>query len=513
MTVDWKRRLIWNLSIAGMISCVALATARLVQLFVPEWSIALMFLASLLAAFEASYSYRVIQERPELQAEAWKSRMAELLLLFFLIKAASYIGDSMVVVLDDIAAWPGDISRLFDGETVSVYMVALLSWLAATRTAHDLERLHEPSNLHPGQPLAAETLSRRFFVGGVVLFMVSGVAHIGLQALLDWQRAPAGGIVFNVLVYFGLGAFMLGQIRLATLSRSWRNQKVQIASGFVGRWVRYSLVLLFVAGLVAVLLPTRYATHFLDAVAGLVNIVFVIISAVYMVVSLLFMLPAWLLSRLLGRSNAPPPMPAPMPSPDISVRPQPQGLSWWESVRTFVFWILAAGILAYAAWHYVRSHPGLWRALATFAPWQWLRRLWQAWQRRLDQWTADRRRRKMDGEVGVRLTREVKAGGRSWLGARSARERVLYQYYRVLQRAKRRGLPRRVSETPSEYEHSVARSLPETEAEMASLTDAFVEARFSEHAVGSETVRHTRDWARAIKRALSTLGRGTARNR
>ena len=82
MIVGWKRRLIWNLSIAGMISCVALATARLVHLFVPEWSITLMFLASLLASFEASYSYRVIQERPELQAEAWKSRMAELLLFF-----------------------------------------------------------------------------------------------------------------------------------------------------------------------------------------------------------------------------------------------------------------------------------------------------------------------------------------------------------------------------------------------------------------------------------------------
>jgi hypothetical protein len=513
MNVSWKRQLVWNLSVAAMISCIAFAAARLLRLFVPTWNTDLIFFASLLAALEASYSYRAIQDRPDLYADAWKSRVAELVLLFVFIKVVGYFGDPWIAVLEDIDAWPRDLGRLFDAQTMATFVVAFLSWLASTRTAYDLDRLYEPSNLRPGQPLAAHLLIRRFFIGGVLLFLLSGIAHLGVRALFDWQRGPAAGILANVLVYFALGVFMMGQVRLATLSRSWRNLSARISPGFIGRWVRYSLVLLALAGLLAGILPTRYATRLLEAVAVLLDVLFLIISVIYMLLSLLLMIPAWLFSLLLGRSDVPPPRPAPMPMPDIAPQRQAQGLSLLEAIRTFAFWLLIAGIVAYAVWNYMRSHPDAWRVLASFAPWQWLQRLWRALRRRFGNLTTARRRGEAKQERTALGSGALGAGRRFWLGALSARERVLYHYYAVLRRAKRRGLPRRASETPAEYEHSVVRWLPQAEAELSQLTEAFTEARFSEHPVGSQEVRQARGWAHTIRRALSALEPGRRKGR
>jgi hypothetical protein len=245
----------------------------------------------------------------------------------------------------------------------------------------------------------------------------------------------------------------------------------------------------------------------------LLNVLFMIIGAIYMLLSLLLMIPGWLLSLLLGRSDAPPPAPAPMSMPDIVPQQQAQGLSLLESIRTIGFWLLIAGIVAYAVWNYMRSHPDVWRALASFAPWQWLQRLWRDLRHRLGNLTTARRKREAKQEGPSLGLRDLVAGRPFWLGARSARERILYHYYGVLHRAQRRGLPRRSSETPSEYEHSVSRWLPQAEAELSQLTAAFVEARFSQHPVGSREVRQAREWAHTIRRALSTLEPGRRKGR
>ncbi len=63
------------------------------------------------------------------------------------------------------------------------------------------------------------------------------------------------------------------------------------------------------------------------------------------------------------------------------------------------------------------------------------------------------------------------------------RELVLYYYLSIVRRAAQSGLPRRPGQTPDEYSADLAQALPEAGPDVAPLTRAFVEARYSRHPV------------------------------
>ena len=76
-----------------------------------------------------------------------------------------------------------------------------------------------------------------------------------------------------------------------------------------------------------------------------------------------------------------------------------------------------------------------------------------------------------------------------------------------MRRASRLGLPRRQTQTPYEYASSLGPHLPDAQGELASLTDAFVEARYSLHAIGKEREKQVRaDW-HLVRTALRSLER------
>jgi len=95
------------------------------------------------------------------------------------------------------------------------------------------------------------------------------------------------------------------------------------------------------------------------------------------------------------------------------------------------------------------------------------------------------------------------------LGGLSPREQVLYYYLSILQRARQRGIPRRAAQTPREYSATLEPSLPEVQQEIGTLTDAFVEARYSRHIIGSDRVSQVRVSWQQVKAALRAVGRKT----
>jgi hypothetical protein len=93
------------------------------------------------------------------------------------------------------------------------------------------------------------------------------------------------------------------------------------------------------------------------------------------------------------------------------------------------------------------------------------------------------------------------------LGALSPRERVLYYYLSILRRADQQGFPRQRTQTPYEYEGTLAPHLIQAQQEMSLLTQAFVEARYSRHTFERQQARRVRlDWQR-VKAALQALKR------
>lgn len=517
----WLENLFHPLVIGAMVGCIALSLVELIRLIVPTWNGTYLIVGCVLAALEANYSHRLVRAKTSGISGGWwmwtstevlRFRAVELAMLSILLKIGSYIGDSWAAVLADIKTWPQNPLAIVDPETVVAFVLAFLSWRASTQTVRDLERLYEPPERSVFYVPPTESLASRFFWGGAVLLIVTGITRIGIAALLNLSRPSVPGLVLNVLVYFLLGLVMLGQVHFSTLRKRWQTQQVRVADEVPGRWVRYSLAFLGLAALLAFLLPTGYTMSLLDVTRLVLSLILGILWFIAWLISILLILPlAWLLFTLFGQGESPsarrllPPPQLPQPSPG-PIGPAPD---WLEILRSLVFWAVALGMVAYVVRSYLRDHPELVAALSELQPIRALRAWWAAfwrWSRgwlevvseRLPPGFSLRPARPRPSEQPVRFFR---------LGALPPREQVLYYYLSILHRAARQGFPRRPAQTPYEYDVTLEPHLPEARSEMARLTAAFVEARYSRHTVQSDQARHARDAWQRVKAALQALRR------
>lgn len=505
-SAPWLENLFRPLVVGTMVGCVALSLVELVRLFAPGWNAVYMVSACVIAAVEALYSDRLARARLYFEIDAWKFRATELAMFFALLKVGSYLGDGWDRVLADVRAWPQDPLSFFDAETMTAFCFALAAWMGSIRTTRDLERLAEPGEFHrPGiSPL--ETLSARFFWGGVLLLTFSGLARVGISLLLDLRRPSVPGLILNALIYFVLGLVMLGQVRFVTLRKEWVEQKIPMDSELAGRWVRYSLVFIGLAALLAFLLPTGYTVGLLDTLAWVLHWILRILTYIALVLWFLCSLPLGLLARLFGRAEieSVPPSSTPLqPLPPPSTAGAP---GWFEVLRTLFFWALAVAALSYVVWNYVRDHPELLEALRVSRLLHGLRAFWRALWRRVRGWRA---------ALGQRLVRRDRPEGREEMrtlpdatppfGARDPRGRVLRYYLSAVRLASKVGFPRRPPQTPYEYDADLEPNLPEGGEEMGLLTEAFVEARYSQHVVEPRRAQRARAYWRRVRAALRAM--------
>jgi hypothetical protein len=507
----WVENLFRPLAVGMMTGCIALSLTDLIRLVFPTWNGTFLVAGCVLAALEAHYSYRLLQARELRGTDVTRFRITEIAMLFILLKIGSYVGDRWVDVLADIRAWPYDpLNILLDYETVAAFVLALLSWLASTQTAQDLERIGEPHEHIRSYISPRERLANRFFWGGIVLLVVAGIARLGIAALLDLSHPSVPGLVLNVLVYFLLGLAMLGQAYFTRLHRLWQAQKVKVAEELADRWARYSLIFIGLAALIAFLLPTGYTFGLLDVAATILFALGYILALLGLFLSFLFgllMMPlAWLFKDSQAAPNVLPPLE--LPRPEASGAGPGGVANWWEILRSLLFWAVALGMVAYVIRSYLHDRPELLAALAALKPIRFLRGLLAALWRRLTG---------LAEAVNERLPRRVRlrVGRRSpetpfrlfRLGALPPRERILYYYLSILRRASRLGLPRRRSQTPHEYDDTLGPHLDQARPEMTQLTQAFVEARYSRHAFDQERDKQVRTRWQQVKAALRALRR------
>jgi hypothetical protein len=510
----WVENLFRPLVVGAMLGCIALSLVELVHLVFPSWNGIYLVVGCVLAALEANYSYRLIRARRLWgTTEILRFRAVEIAMFFMLLKCGSYVGDGLATVLADIQTWPRRPFNIIDPETTVVFILALLSWRASTRTAYDLERIGEPPEQHEHYVPPVESLTERFFWGGAVLLVVAGITRIGIAAILDMARPSVPGLVLNVLVYFLLGLVMLGQVHFTRLHQQWRARKIKVAEGLTGRWVRYSLAFVGLAALLAFLLPTGYTMGLLDVVATIMYIFLYIADLLAQILFFILLLLLTSLAVRFGQERPEPTQPS-FPHPQLPQQ-EPGGAApgWFEILRSLLFWAAALGMVFYVVRSYLRDRPELWQALVSLRPIGVLRAFLIALRRRLSGLVRAARER-----FPRRLLLWQARRGPSAvpfplfrLGALRPRERVLYYYLSVLRRAGRQGFHRHRSQTPDEYDAWLGPHLPQAEDEMNLLTRAFVEARYSRHTVDREQEKRVRaDWER-VKAALRTLKRRNER--
>jgi hypothetical protein len=464
----------------------------------------------ILAALEANYSYRLIRARSLRGSDLLRFRAIEIAVFFLLVKIGSYVGEGWVDVLADVRSWPRYLYRVFDLESMVAFVLAMIAWHVSTQTTRDFERLHEPPEFYRYYVPPLDSLTSRFFWGGLVLLVAAGLTRIGIAQLLNLRRPPVPGLVLNVLVYFLLGLVMLGQVRFATLRKRWEAGEVQVAEELPRRWVRYSLALIGLAAFLAFLLPTGYTLNLLEVVGWTLALILGILSFGATLLFWLILLPfAWLLSVLgVAHTPTPPPQPPPRPfPPDPATQTAPD---WLQLLRSLAFWVIALAMVIYVVRSYLRDHPELLDRVTTLGLVQALVRWWAAVRQWLGGW-------------GIVLKEWIPAGWSPWsrrraaaarepfgfirLGALSPHAQVLYYYLSIVHRAGRQGFPRRSAQTPDEYEATLRPNLPGAGEDMGLLTQAFVEARYSRHTVEPDQARRVRVSWQQVKTALQALKR------
>ncbi len=510
-SIAWVENVFRPLGVGVMMGCIALSVVDLIHLFAPTWTGTFIIAGSILAALDAHYSLRMIRTRELRGVDVTRFRATEFAALFVLLRIGSYIGDSWADIWGDFVLWPLEPQRILNRETVVALALALVSWWVSTQTARDLERIGEPPPHQRDHVPPQESIANRFFYGGVVLLLLTGITRIGIAGLLDLSRPPVPGLVLNVLVYSLLGLAMMGQVHLTRSFQQWETQGTRVAQGLAKRWVRYSVILVSLAALAAFLLPTGYTVGLLDVVATLVYGLGYLATLFTMLLWLLFSLLLAPFARLFGADSAPPPRPLPsLELPEAGTgAPDLGGASphWFEILRSLVFWTAALAMVIYVIRSYLRDRPELLEALVSLRPiravrdflanlWRRLTGLAEIIAERTPGQFSWRRTHHRPPEMPFRLFR---------LGALSPRERILYYYLSILRRAGQLGFPRRRSQTPHEYGQAIEPHLEGAEMEMSTLTQSFIEARYSQHAFDRLQDRQVRARWRQVKAALRTL--------
>jgi hypothetical protein len=513
----WVENLLRPALIAGMVACL---TAPLVVFFrwlLPGWDGMYFVVFAFVASMEGILSERALQKR---RITGWAyigSRAAEALLLLLLLKLANYIPLGFEQILADAQIWTTDPYQFVSGIDLFTGMLFLALWpgsLYVARMARELDIeggkepppadrtsaeyylwLTQPSVVRDRQEILG-FLGEFFLWGGIMMLLAATVIHFFVSSIQV--------LAVPTLLYFALGIALLTQARLGVNYASWQVQGITVQPGLGRRWLVWAVVFLVGVAVVALLLPTYYTMGPLKALLGLISMLYTLLAFVMGLILFLLTLPLLLLNPNMERPEPPQlgPIGFPTPAPGTASVSPP----WLEILASAAFWLVVLAIVVYALRRFLRDRfgaPGegaeaegsLWsRFLA------WLRALWQRW-RSWGQEVQVRLIRRRAGQLGEGTT--AAALRRFFFPGRlPPREMIRYFYLSAARRAAQAGQPRRPGQTPFEYQAALDRQFPELEPDLEGLTEAFVQARYSNRTVAQQEAEAVKPLWQRIRAAL-----------
>ena len=509
----WVDNFFRPLLITTMLMCFNYSLVNFVRLLNPAWRGYYFLAGMLLTTVEAIYSYRVLRHWRSRGISLLRYRLAEAIVLIILLKLLSFGGKPIPEIVAEIQGlWHNPLTFL----TIEYYILltlALLTWVGANHTVADFEALYDPYTFRTDHIMPLNDLANRFFWGGIALVAVSGFTHwvvrAGVSSLTNFQRPSLSGIIINVLLYFVLGLVLLSQANLTRLMIRWRVQKVEVAPDLVKQWGLYALI--FLSGVAALIffLPTGYTLGFLASAAIVVQFLLKIVIFLAQLIIFLLSLPlAWLLSVLdqtpleQNLGSAPPIFPQLPPSAEAGANP------WFEIIRSLTFWLVALAILGYFIKIYLADHPEIMQTLRRF---RLVALLLKGWQQLWHFLTGlARAGRTLLPQIKPAFPPQANEGrdqDRAWFRRLSPRERVMYYYRNVLDRAREKGPGRRPGQTPYEYQPTLEHLAADAQPEVQQLTEAYVQARYGSGQIDKRDLKMVKSWWQGIKRALRQLRR------
>lgn len=455
-------------------------------------------------------------------------RLGELLLLLLvgrILVWAFVEGFPTGPVLRDWVLHPG---LFFTGEYVFAVVVWFLVWLLAIAMTSDfLELAIQPdevaardshawgdsrSQWRVAKPMGRsdqlQVFALRWIGIGILLVVCAGVTRVDVSAneegIVQWGLRGLGlrpEVVACLVCYFLTGLLLMSHGRLAVLRGRWFNQEVEIHGTLIRRWHAYSLVFIGLIAVAALLLPLGSTSWFSGAVEWLIAFAFRVVLFIGFLIGLLASLLFSLFARLFGSSSQPP--------PEQVLQAAPQAIPSQADVTTqlppwlggAVLWLVVGVVATFLLINFLKT-TGLLQSKLGARGVRWL--LW--WRARRARLSAIVRTRLSNARRRIRRAqrraRRPQEPGKVKAGVLLPRDQVRRFYLAAVKEASEEGVVRPSHETPLEYAEDLAEAWPESGEDVRELTEAFIDARYSQRDIGKNEVTGAESAWRRLVRAL-----------
>jgi hypothetical protein len=509
-----------------MMACVVMTIGNLIHNVLPYWHSGIIAGVLLFIVIDRLYTYRQLKPLTPLSSEWVIALGAQWVLIVLVIRFLLSYANGLDSFITDLSLFArGYIANFFTAEFVITLLLALVVWSLAAQFLELLDEMgldqelalredsvHVQSDVVP----AHQRLVNLIFSLGIALVIVTALTRLNLRTILytvgitNLEVSRFSGAEAGALLYFVFGLTLLSLSRLMSLQTHWNRQRIPVSSkDLVRQWGIYSLFFLLTLAVLVSLLPAGDSLGFFSVLGTLfgflIGVLLFISQLSLALVLLLFSLPFLLFGKAPPFINrfAPPPLPV-MP-PVQPVLPT-TGSAVWELVRSILLWGSLLAIIVISFIQFVRQHGGIRAALRKSRITNWLILAWQWLYRNADRTRGTLSRAIAEGWQNIvsRLEGKRILPRAGWMSLRSldARRRIYFFYLAMIRRGAEQGLTRKPSQTPSEYAVTLEKALPASREDIDSITEAFVEARYSRQEVDStkaELVKGT--WGR-IRRAL-----------
>lgn len=481
-------RITQPLLLAGMMLCWVTPIVLLGERWLVGWKGDYLLFLVPFVVLEGIWSRRIYQrEKITGMDQLWRW-VAEAVVLILIAKLCSYSGRGMEQFLVDLAMWVEEPIRIITVEILLVSVIILIVWMLGQSMQSELERLSDPGESGSERQMARERLMGFTFGGGFWLLMVSGIVFALSKGFDLFQEDLFRSLQIIVVGYAILCLVFLAHIQYLRRKMEWSLEGMPIPEKIGKRWLSWGAGMALGVFLVAIILPAIYLVGPDRLLFWLFGLFGYLAKAVVFVLLLVCSPIFWLLSQLMGEQSVPPES-----LPDLTFPPAlPTGEppAWWISLRQIILFIVIAMMLVAILVTYMKDRRISLPMLTVISE----RLKWIL--RKLHQWLLRFRGRAKWILKGIKLRRAspqdsaTRVPGRiSLYPTRSPRGRIRRYYLTFLERARETGHTRAPQQTPREYADQLVVHVTDQQAELSTLTEAFIQARYSSREMDPEEVR------------------------
>ncbi len=512
-----------HLLVAGMMICFAVSIQHLARRIVPGWQVVYIPWLVFWVSLEAMYSRRLVRREADLITSRLVYRLVEWVVITLVVKLVVTLSKGLDQLLVQLPLWREDfLIHFFDGETIFVLLLSFIIWALSGGFSEQLLKLEGDKflvemdveiGIFSDRTAVRRELVARIFLIGMIMVFVTALVRWDYQTIWGERPVPTYGLSY-VMLYFLFGLALTTLAHFASRRAVWAMEQIPLSHNMSRQWLVYSLLFLAGISLLAFILPTGYSMGLLATLAYLFNLFFSIIAFIFYILSLPLI---FLMSLFVDPAEIPEPverLPPPEFVPPVPLMDGAGALPWWEVLRSILFWVLFIAITGYAFSIFIRQNEHLLKRLRGIPGWHYLVAFWEQLSAGFRR--AKRGARSAAQELAIRLRRTqdlvspLRSGEFVNPSKLPPRQRVLFFYLMMLRRGQESGMPRRPSQTPFEYAEKLEGDLPDVDEDLKSLTNAFVEARYSRHTITTERANLVQTYWNKIKRALRSQKKGSS---